>query len=232
VSGRIGGLLAKGLQRLYDAFFTTVGRLGRGPVRQGRYWWPVVRLLITLLGISAGFWALFWYASDTVAFRGGFLNPWTVSVFFTVTFLVANVAIITRLWVGKAAVKPRPGKSFPQVLGRELFFIGYLGLMGALVWALLTFNLTRYAGAHLASTDGEALSYNQTVALFLWQLGDVVPLVDIPATVKWTEPGPHRDTLASLPLLAYKVLAVAPLLALVRSVLATRRRSGEGSTGT
>jgi hypothetical protein len=229
VAGRIGDLLAKGLRRLNDAFFTTLGRLGQGPVRQGLYWWPMVRLLITFLGMAVGFWALCLYVSDTVAFRGGLqVNPWTVSAFITMIFLVLNITIIARLWAGEPVVEPRGGETFPQVLGWELLFIGYLGLMGALVWALLTFNLTRYAGGRLASTDGVALSYNQTVALFFWQLADVVPLVDIPATVKWTEPGPDRDTLASVPLLAYKVLAVAPLLAVARRLVARRR--GDGST--
>jgi hypothetical protein len=226
--GPIGGLLAKGLRRLNDAFFTTMGRLGRGSVRKGLYWWPLVALLIPFLGLSAAFWAMCWYVSDTVAFRGGFLvNPWTVAAFVTGTFLVWNVAIISRLWAGKTVVKPAPGQPLPKLLGLELLFIGYLGLMGALVWALLTYNLARYAGAHL-STDGVALSYNQTVTLFFWQLADMVPLFDIPATVKWTEPGSHRDMLTSLPLVAYKVLAVAPLFAIARGLVARRR--GDGAT--
>jgi hypothetical protein len=50
-----------------------------------------------------------------------------------------------------------------------------------------------------------------------------------PATVKWTEPAPSRDILASLPLVAYKVLAVAPVLALVRGLLARRRSRDDDS---
>jgi len=84
---------------------------------------------------------------------------------------------------------------------------------GAVVFSLLTWFLVDISAARLTTRKGVALGFPETSALFVWHLLDVLPLADIPDTVKWNEPGPERNALAGLLLVSYKIVVLAPVLA-------------------
>jgi hypothetical protein len=60
-------------------------------------------------------------------------------------------------------------------------------------------------------------------AYYLWNFLDAIPALEVPETLGWSMPAELTDPLSGVLLLAYKVLAIFPLVWILQSFLAARR---------
>lgn len=65
---------------------------------------------------------------------------------------------------------------------------------------------------HIASTAEAAPTLWAVEQYYLWHLADAVPLVQLPQTVRWSEPQSFGDQWSGVLLLLFKVLVIVPLI--------------------
>jgi hypothetical protein len=65
---------------------------------------------------------------------------------------------------------------------------------------------------HIASTGDDPPSLWAAEQYYLWHLADAVPLIELPQTVRWTEPQGFDDRWSGVLLLLFKIMVIIPLV--------------------
>jgi hypothetical protein len=176
--------------------------------------WPLLAILVL-----AGLWAVGWFFADQwTKVDGALVQIMLLAAalgYLTAMFVEQFVEVIGHLWYGRPLLGPAAGGSRTELTARGIGVVLILWAAGFVLFALVTFFLVDISAATLATREGVSLDYPETSEVFVWHFLDVVPLAQIPKTLKWEEPGPERDVLAGLLIVGYKVVVIAPVIAAV-----------------
>ena len=183
-------------------------------------------------GIAVGLiYYLFGLFSAEVSSDDMFFLVFAKWIFLLILLLytaIAAVLALKALWQGTSIAGPITGEPLASQIGRQLLLaVGYLVVGGLFAMALLAHTLVTISGLPEPWAQDAVPTYNQTVALFAWHTTDLVPLADLPATLRWEEPVQARGLMLSLPLALYKVMVLSPALAVLAGVL---QRKGKIAT--
>ena len=141
--------------------------------------------------------------------------------------LYALVSIACTLWF-YATLVLCPG----SLTAGDLVYV-VLGWVVAVVWWSLFFELLWQDGTIVfrepgvgAELSSERADVSRTGELFLWNLVDLVPIVDVDGTLRWKEPLDYTSRFVGGCVLVYEVLVVIPVIALIRRVWTSRSAGG------
>jgi hypothetical protein len=64
-----------------------------------------------------------------------------------------------------------------------------------------------------------------TFGYYFWNFLDAIPALDVPETLHWARPAEFTDRLSGVLLLAYKLLAILPLVGILQAILSRARQT-------
>jgi hypothetical protein len=99
-----------------------------------------------------------------------------------------------------------------------LAIAGYLYTLGVLWFAGATHRFAVHGWLGFNATHAPSLS--RFGAVYLYHFADMIPLVSIPKTARWSEPIPHGHVGLGVMILMFEVLIIVPLIAVARTVWA------------
>jgi hypothetical protein len=146
---------------------------------------------------------------------------WTGSSFKFVTIFVATLGYIVGVYQLVSA--QRRLKAMKSLL--------YLGWFGPLIYAaeflvcsLVVFTFVNIlAGMEFSDVAAAGTAPHQIAEFYLWHSCSVIPVVDIPETLKWSEPLTYNSHAIGMTVLAFNISVGISIVALIKSHLAARR---------
>lgn len=196
----------------YSRLFRDMDFNGTPATFSASQWDEVTYWLHYCVFFSSALWG-FWVLSK-VLFRGevgltqflflGVVLSSTVIVGFTYVVLTRNFQMIFLfLPIKFRYVDVVFNVAFP-VLYLSFAASTFSGLLTVLMWnGLLELDITQ--------PDLE-VNYQGVTNYLYWHVADMVPILKIPATIRWPEPYVHSDSLSGTLVLAFKILIALPFL--------------------
>jgi hypothetical protein len=130
-------------------------------------------------------------------------------------FVCAIVAAAYTVWFYEGLVLT-PRKLHPRDLG----WVAMAWAVALWWWSVFTEILWRHDIVHFSGAAQQHAGLGTTAEFFLWNLVDLVPLVDIDRSLRWEEPVDYDPfALVGWCLLLYELFVVLPVIALVRRAL-------------
>jgi hypothetical protein len=163
-------------------------------------------------------------AASSLLSRGAFWIGWTVVEVTAVVVLALATAVAVWWAFGPGSRGRRRGLGRAELLGVALAPVGFaVGAFAGATTLLFDYDHLDLSGKRIDSAvaSGSSDSIIGVAAdFYLWHLLDSVPLLDIPATVRWKVPYEYADSLSGWLLLAFKAFVILPLIQAVRLVFA------------
>jgi Zn-dependent protease with chaperone function len=174
-------------------------------------------LLLLSVGLSVGLYAaLFWGATsldlvDQIIMIGGF------------GIVVVGLGVLTRNTRGRENTL----KYFDQQGLPRMAIPLHLVLFGTLIIAWFSSTTFILYSRGIVDFSHPPQSPDEIMTFYIWHLIDAVPLLEITQTLRWPPPIGYQDGAVGALLLAFKIIFIVPVIALVAQYLRTSDDSGK-----